>query len=316
MNDVGLNELLEAGVHFGHQTRRWNPKMRPYIFGERNGIHIIDLRKTVDRLQEAQDAIRRVVLKGERILFLSTKKQLRFIIEEEATRCGALYVTERWLGGMLTNFQTIRRQIRRMKELERGQEENAFEFYTKKERLLLERERVKLEKYFSGLRDMARLPGAVFVVDAKREVIGVREAHRLGIPVIAIADTNVNPDLIDYPFPGNDVAIRSVGLIVGAMADAIETARSEVPEEQLKRQAELEATTYSTETGEKATDEREAKRRPSRKKRRPRPEAIAQHRKSGDAADASESPEASDEGEAVAAAGASGSEDQGEAAEG
>ncbi|MDH3224449.1 MAG: 30S ribosomal protein S2, partial [Gemmatimonadota bacterium] len=230
MNDVGLNELLEAGVHFGHQTRRWNPKMRPYIFGERNGIHIIDLRKTVDRLQEAQDAIRRVVLKGERILFLSTKKQLRSIIEEEATRCGALYVTERWLGGMLTNFQTIRRQIRRMKELERGQEENAFEFYTKKERLLLERERVKLEKYFSGLRDMARLPGAVFVVDAKREVIGVREAHRLGIPVIAIADTNVNPDLIDYPIPGNDDAIRSVGLIVGAMADAIETARSEVPE--------------------------------------------------------------------------------------
>ncbi|NNF28913.1 MAG: 30S ribosomal protein S2 [Gemmatimonadetes bacterium] len=296
MNNVGLNELLEAGVHFGHQTRRWNPKMRPFIFGERNGIHIIDLRKTVDRLQEAQDAVRRVVLKGERVLFLSTKHQLRSIIEEEASRCGALWVTERWLGGMLTNFQTIRRQIRRMKELERGQEENAFEFYTKKERLLLERERVKLEKYFSGLRDMARLPGAVFVVDAKREIIGVREAHRLGIPVIAIADTNVNPDLIDYPIPGNDDAIRSVGLIVGAIADAIDTARQEVPEEQLKRQAELEATTYSTETGEKATDEREAKRRTPRKKRRPRPEAIAQHRKTGDA------PEAADAGADEAAA--------------
>ena len=298
MNNVGLNELLEAGVHFGHQTRRWNPKMRPYIFGERNGIHIIDLRKTVDRLQEAQDAVRRVVLKGERVLFLSTKRQLRSIIEEEAERCGALYVTERWLGGMLTNFQTIRRQIRRMKELERGQEENAFEFYTKKERLLLERERAKLAKYFSGLRDMARLPGAVFVVDAKREIIGVREAHRLGIPVIAIADTNVNPDLIDYPIPGNDDAIRSVGLIVGAIADAIETARQEVPEEELKRQAELEATTYSTETGEKATDEREKQRRAPRKKRRPRPEAIAQHRKAGDSPEQTEASEGGDKSEA------------------
>ena len=279
MNDVGLNELLEAGVHFGHQTRRWNPKMRPYIFGERNGIHIIDLRKTLDRLHEAQEAVRRVVLKGERVLFLSTKRQLRSIVEEEATRCGALYVSERWLGGMLTNFQTIRRQIRRMKELERGQEENAFEFYTKKERLLLQRERVKLEKYFSGLRDMARLPGAMFVVDAKREIIGVREAHRLGIPVISIADTNVDPDLIDYPIPGNDDAIRSVSLIAGAIADAIDTARQEVPEEQLKRQADLEATTYSTETGEKSADARDNKRRAPRKKRRPHPEAIAQHRK-------------------------------------
>jgi len=279
MNEVGLNELLEAGVHFGHQTRRWNPKMRPYIFGERNGIHIIDLRKTLDRLQEAQEAVRRVVLKGERVLFLSTKPQLRSIVEAEANRCGALYVSERWLGGMLTNFQTIRRQIRRMKELERGQEENAFEFYTKKERLMLQREHVKLEKYFSGLRDMARLPGALFVVDAKREIIGVKEAHRLGIPVISIADTNVDPDLIDYPIPGNDDAIRSVSLIAGAIADAVDTARQEVPEEQLKRQADLEATTYSTETGEKSADARDAKRRPQRKKRRPHPEAIAQHRK-------------------------------------
>ncbi len=279
-NAVGLAELLDAGVHFGHQTRRWNPKMRPFIFGERNGIHIIDLRKTLDRLSEARDAVRRVVLKGEKVLFLSTKRQLRQIIEEEATRCGALYVTERWLGGMLTNFQTIRRQIRRMKELERGQEENAFEFYTKKERLLLERERSKLEKYFIGVRDMVRLPGAVFVVDAKREIIGVREAHRLGIPVISIADTNVDPELIDYPIPGNDDAIRSVSLIAGEIADAIETARQEVPDEQLRRQAELEATTYSTETGEKSADVREVRRRPRR--RRPRPEAIAQVRKSGD----------------------------------
>ena len=292
-NPVGLADLLDAGVHFGHQTRRWNPKMRPFIFGERNGIHIIDLRKTLDRLTEATDAVRRVVLKGEKVLFLSTKRQLRQIIEEEANRCGALYVTERWLGGMLTNFQTIRRQIRRMKELERGQEENAFEFYTKKERLLLERERSKLEKYFIGVRDMVRLPGAVFVVDAKREIIGVREAHRLGIPVISIADTNVDPELIDYPIPGNDDAIRSVSLIAGQIADAIETARREVPDEQLRRQAELEATTYSTETGEKSADVREVRRRPRR--RRPRPEAIAQVRKSGDGDAGSKPGDAGDE---------------------
>ncbi len=280
VTEVGLPELLDAGVHFGHQTRRWNPKMRPFIFGERNGIHIIDLRKTLDRLNRARDAVRRTVLKGENVLFLSTKRQLRTIIEEEASRCGALYVTERWLGGMLTNFQTIRRQIRRLKELERGQEENAFEFYTKKERLLLDRERAKLEKYFRGVRDMTRLPGAVFVVDAKREIIGVREAHRLGIPVIAIADTNVDPELIDYPIPGNDDAIRSVSLIAGEIANAVAIARREVPDEQLRRQAELEATTYSTETGEKSADTTE--RRPRPRKRRPRPEAIAQVRKTGD----------------------------------
>ena len=280
-NRVGLADLLDAGVHFGHQTRRWNPKMGPFIFGERNGIHIIDLRKTVDRLSHACEAIRRVVLKGEKILFLSTKRQLRQVIEEQATRCGALYVTERWLGGMLTNFRTIRRQIRRMKELERGQEENAYEFYTKKERLLLERERVKLEKYFVGVRDMVRLPGAVFVVDAKREIIGVREAQRLGIPVIAIADTNADPSLIDYPIPGNDDAIRSVSLIAGRIADVIEIARREVPDEQRRRQAELGATTYSTETGEKTADTREFRPRP--RKRRPRPEAIAQVRRTGEA---------------------------------
>ena len=279
-NQVGLTELLDAGVHFGHQTRRWNPKMRPFIFGERNGIHIIDLRKTLDRLNEACDAVRRTVLKGDSVLFLSTKPQLRAVVEEESKRCGALFVTERWLGGMLTNFQTIRRQIRRMKELQRGREENAFEFYTKKERLLLEREREKLEKYFHGLSDMVRLPGAVFVVDAKREIIGVREAHRLGIPVVAIADTNVDPALIDYPIPGNDDAIRSVSLIAGQIADSIIAARREVPDEQLRRQVELEATTYSTETGEKSADSREL--HPRARKRRPRPEAIAQVRKAGD----------------------------------
>jgi small subunit ribosomal protein S2 len=285
MEQVGLPQLLEAGVHFGHQTRRWNPKMRKFIFTERNGIHIIDLRKTLDRLLAAQNAVRGTVLKGERVLFVCTKKQLRGIIEEEAARCGAFYVTERWLGGMLTNFQTIRKQIRRLKELERGQEENAFEFYTKKERLLLDRERTKLDKYLSGVKDMARIPAAMFVVDARREHIAVKEAKRLGIPVIAIADTNADPDVIDFPIPGNDDAIRSVGLITKAIADAMEAAKREVPAEE-RAAPEAEATTYSTETGEKSAEaesEKAARRRP-RRKRRPRPEVIAQHLKGGDEA--------------------------------
>ncbi|MGD2120157.1 MAG: 30S ribosomal protein S2 [Gemmatimonadota bacterium] len=298
MQQVELNELLEAGVHFGHQTRRWNPKMRGFIFTERNGIHIIDLRKTLDRLNRAQQAVREVVLKGERVLFVCTKRQLRTIIEQEAERSGSLYVTERWLGGMLTNFQTIRNQIRRLKELERGQEENAFEFYTKKERLLLDRERMKLEKYFSGVKDMTRTPGAVFVVDARREAIAVKEAHRLGIPVIAIADTNADPDLIDYPIPGNDDAMRAVGLITKAIADAVESAKQEVPESDRRRVEEMEATTYSTETGETTEVEKAPVRRRPRK-RRPRPEVIAQHRKAPDS-EAEEDTEANADEEVAA----------------
>ncbi|HCK61382.1 MAG TPA: 30S ribosomal protein S2, partial [Gemmatimonadetes bacterium] len=210
MSEVSLEQLLEAGVHFGHQTRRWNPKMKRFIFTERNGIHIIDLRKTLDRLKAAQQAVREVVLRGERILFVCTKKQLRGVVEEEAKSSGSYWVTERWLGGMLTNFQTIRQQIRRLKELERGAEENAFEFYTKKERLMLERERIKLDKYLAGVKDMSRLPGAIFVVDARREGIAVKEAKKLGIPIIAITDTNADPNAVDFPIPGNDDAIRSV----------------------------------------------------------------------------------------------------------
>ena len=278
MSEVGLNQLLEAGVHFGHQTRRWNPKMKPFIFTERNGIHIIDLRKTLDRLRVAQQAVREVLLRGDRVLFVCTKRQLRSVVEEEAQRSGSFWVTERWLGGMLTNFQTIRKQIRRLKELERGQEENAFEFFTKKERLLLERERAKLDKYLAGVKDMGRLPGAIFVVDARREIIAVREAARLGIPIIAITDTNADPDLVDYPIPGNDDAIRSVTLIANAIAGSIEVAGKEVPEDERRRVDELEATTYSTETGETTEREKPQRRRP-RRKRRPKPEVIAQHLK-------------------------------------
>jgi small subunit ribosomal protein S2 len=300
---VGLNEMLEAGVHFGHQTRRWNPKMRPYIFTERNGIHIIDLRKTLDRLLAAQAAVRDVTLKGGRILFVCTKRQLRPIVEEEARRCGGYFVTERWLGGMLTNFQTIRKQIRRLKELERGQEENAFEFYTKKERLMLDRERIKLDKYFSGVKDMSRLPGAVFVIDARRETIAVKEAHRLGLPVIAITDTNADPDPIDFPIPGNDDAIRAVSLISKAMADAVIAAQGEVPAEQRRPVEEVAATTYSTETGEKATapaPQAEPARRRPRRKRVPRPEVIAAHRKGeGEEEPGAESDEVVAETEAV-----------------
>ncbi|MDA0328941.1 MAG: 30S ribosomal protein S2 [Gemmatimonadetes bacterium] len=300
MSDVRLDQLLEAGVHFGHQTRRWNPKMKPFIFTERNGIHIIDLRKTLDRLKLAQQAVREVVLRGDRVLFVCTKKQLRSVVEVEAQRCGAFWVTERWLGGMLTNFQTIRQQIRRLKELERGAEENSFEFYTKKERLLLERERIKLDKYLGGLKEMGRLPGAIFVVDARREMIAVKEAAKLGIPIIAIADTNADPDLITYPIPGNDDAIRSVTLIGKAIADSIAAARRDVPDDERRRIDEIEATTYSTETGE--TTEKEApKRRRPRRKRRPRPEVIAAHLRDGteeddgDDADVAESDESSEE---------------------
>jgi len=281
MSEVRLDQLLEAGVHFGHQTRRWNPKMKPFIFTERNGIHIIDLRKTLERLRAAQQAVREVVLRGDRVLFICTKKQLRSVVEQEAVRSGSFFVTERWLGGMLTNFQTIRKQIRRLRELERGQEENAFEFYTKKERLMLDRERAKLDKYLAGVKDMGRLPGAVFVVDARREVIAVREAAKLGIPIIAIADTNADPDLINYPIPGNDDAIRSVTLIAKAIADTIEIARREVPEDERRRVDELEATTYSTETGETTEKERPQRRRP-RRKRRPKPEVIAAHLRDGE----------------------------------
>lgn len=271
-----IQELLEAGVHFGHQTSRWNPKMRKFIFAERNGIYIIDLRKTQRQIELAQEMARQVISRGERILFVCTKKQLRSVIQSEAERSNSFHVTERWLGGMLTNFSTIKKQIRRLRELERGQEEGAFDFYTKKERLMLDREREKLDKYFSGVKDMARLPGAIFVVDAKKERIAVSEANKLGIPVIAIADTNADPDLITVPVAGNDDAIRSVSVISGAIADAIIEARAALPADERRRADEAEATSYSTETGETAPadDDRRQRRRP-RRKRRPRPEVIA-----------------------------------------
>ncbi len=273
-----IQELLEAGVHFGHQTSRWNPKMRKFIFAERNGIYIIDLKKTARQIELAQALVRDVISRGDRVLFVCTKRQLRTVIQSEAERSNSFHVTERWLGGMLTNFSTIKKQIRRLRELERGQEEGAFDFYTKKERLMLDREREKLEKYLVGVKDMARVPGALFVVDAKKERIAVSEANKLKIPVIAIADTNADPDLLTVPIAGNDDAIRSVSLIAGAISDSIIEARAAMPAEERRRADEVEATVYSSETGESAPaddDRRGAQKKRPRRKRRPRPEVIA-----------------------------------------
>ena len=275
MPDVGLKELLQAGVHFGHQTHRWNPKMKRYIFAERGGIYIIDLKKTLLEIRRAQDLVRETVLAGRAVLFVCTKPQLKEIVKAEAERAGAFYVTERWMGGMLTNFQTIRKNIARLKELERGAEEGAFDFYTKKEQLLLQRERQKLERYLSGIKDMSRLPGLVFVVDAKKEEIAVREANRLGVPVVAIADTNADPDVITIPIAGNDDAIRSVSLITRVIADALERAKREAPQAVAVVDEEEEAYTYSSDMKETEDKTTRRKRRRPRPRRRPKPEVIA-----------------------------------------
>jgi len=276
-----LQDLLEAGVHFGHQTRRWNPKMRRFIFAERSGIYIIDLQKTLRQIEAAQELLRGVVLKGEGVLFVCTKKQLKNILQAEAERCGAFYVTERWLGGTLTNFQTIKKQIKRLKDLEQGISEGEFEHHTKKEQLLFDRERLKLEKYLSGIKNMGRLPGALFIVDSKKERIAVAEANKLGIPVVAIVDTNADPDLITVPIPGNDDAIRAVSLITAAISDLIGEARRQSP---LREPAEEgEGVTYSTETGVEAEAEGDKKKKPARRKRRPKPEAIAARLKTEEA---------------------------------
>jgi small subunit ribosomal protein S2 len=274
-----LQELLEAGVHFGHQTRRWNPKMRRFIFAERSGIYLIDLQKTMAQLVQAQELLRGVVLKGDGVLFVCTKKQLKQIVRSEAERCGAFSVTERWLGGTLTNFQTIKKQIRRLKEIEQAQEEGAYDFFTKKEQLLFQREREKLNRYLEGIKRMGRLPGALYVVDAKKERIAIAEANKLGIPVIAIVDTNADPDLITVPIPGNDDAIRSVALITRALVDVMGEARLQVP---LREGAEDgEGMTYSTESEPEAEADEQRRRRKPRRKRRPKPEAIAARLKDG-----------------------------------
>jgi len=277
---ISMKQLLEAGVHFGHQTRRWNPKMSRYIFTERNGIYIIDLQKTVIRLKEAYNFVKAVV-KGQYdfenrrvcenqvdnprpILFVGTKKQAQDTIAEDARRCGEFFVTQRWLGGMLTNWKTIQTRIQRLKDLEEMKETGVFERLPKKEVLRLEDQRMKLEKFLGGIKDMKTLPGAIYVVDPRKEYIAVTEARKIGIPVVAIVDTNCDPDEIDFPIPGNDDAIRAVRLITGKIADAIIEAKAEMeaeiseqaaevaeePEvEEAALEVETETFTYTTEEG-------------------------------------------------------------------
>ena len=221
MSVISMKQLLEAGVHFGHQTRRWNPKMAPYIYTERNGIYIIDLQKSVGMVDDAYNAIKDIVADGGTILFVGTKKQAQDAIKAEAERCGMYYVNQRWLGGMLTNFKTIESRVARLKKIEQMQEDGTFDVLPKKEVIELKKEWEKLEKNLGGIKDMKRIPDAIFIVDPKKERICVQEAHILGIPLIGIADTNCDPEELDYVIPGNDDAIRAVKLIVSKMADAV-----------------------------------------------------------------------------------------------
>ena len=221
MSHITMKQLLEAGVHFGHQTRRWNPKMKPFIFGERNGIHIIDLQQTLKYFEIAYEFVKDTVAEGGKVLFVGTKRQAQDTIREEATRCGMYYVDHRWLGGTLTNFRTIRQSVEKLKRIEQWMEDGTIERFPKKERLKLERLRQKLERNLGGIKDMESLPQVLYVVDPKKEEIAVLEARKLGIPVVAITDTNCDPDLIDYIIPGNDDAIRAIKLLTSRIADAV-----------------------------------------------------------------------------------------------
>jgi len=273
MAALTMKELLEAGVHFGHQTKRWNPKMQKYIFGERNGIYIIDLQKTLKKFREAYAYVRDLAAGGGTLLMVGTKKQAQETVLEEAGRCGMYYVNHRWLGGTLTNFATIRKSIARLKKLDEMKETGEYERLPKKEVIVLEREREKLQKALVGIRNLDRLPSAVFIIDPKKETIAVEEAQRLAIPIVAIVDTNADPDVITVPIPGNDDAIRSVALITGALSDVIHEARMQAPTREVVEDTDAE--TYSTDSGtEGDVDAERRKRRPARK-RRPKPEAIA-----------------------------------------
>src|SRR5438552_4484844 len=253
---LSLDDLLAAGAHFGHLTRRWNPKMKPYIFMERNGIHIIDLKKAQQLSEDALNAAEKLASEGKRFLFVGTKKQLRITIKEEAIRCGQYFATDRWLGGMLTNFATIRKSIKRLQQLEKMDEDGSIENYTKKEQLLFSREKAKLHAALGGISEMRGLPAAMIIIDIKKEHIAVEEARKLCIPIFAIVDTNVDPDLVDYPIPANDDALRSVQLFVHTFADAINAGRmaakakkmeteqieeEEILEEEASAEAEIEA---------------------------------------------------------------------------
>ena len=221
MSVVAMKQLLEAGVHFGHQTRRWDPRMRPYIYTDRNGIYIIDLQKTAKKIDEAYAVLKSIIDEGKTVIFVGTKKQAQECVKEEAERCGMYYVNQRWLGGMLTNFDTIKKRIERLKKLEAMETDGTFDVLPKKEVIILKKEMEKLEKNLGGIKNMTEVPGAMFVVDPKKERIAILEARKLGIPVIGLVDTNCNPEDVDYVIPGNDDAIRAIKLIVEAMANAV-----------------------------------------------------------------------------------------------
>ena len=221
MSVVAMKQLLEAGVHFGHQTRRWDPRMRPYIYTDRNGIYIIDLQKTAKKIDEAYAVLKSIVDEGKTVIFVGTKKQAQECVKEEAERCGMYYVNQRWLGGMLTNFDTIKKRVERLKALEAMETDGTFDVLPKKEVIILKKEMEKLEKNLGGIKNMTEIPGAMFVVDPKKERIAILEARKLGIPVIGLVDTNCNPEDVDYVIPGNDDAIRAIKLIVEAMANAV-----------------------------------------------------------------------------------------------
>ncbi|MCR4813449.1 MAG: 30S ribosomal protein S2 [Lachnospiraceae bacterium] len=253
MSVLSMKQLLEAGVHFGHQTKRWNPKMAPYIFTERNGIYIIDLQKSVGKVDEAYNAMSEIAQAGGTVLFVGTKKQAQDAIKSEAERCGMYYVNERWLGGMLTNFKTIQSRIERLKAIEKMSEDGTFDVLPKKEVAGLQKEWEKLEKNLGGIKNMTRIPDCIFVVDPKKEKICIDEAHTLGITLIGIADTNCDPDDLDYVIPGNDDAIRAVKLITAKMADAIiEANQGEVMTDEEAESAEADAAADATEAGEEA----------------------------------------------------------------
>lgn len=236
-----LEDMLRAGVHFGHLARRWCPKMRPYIFMEKNGVHIIDLKKTLVMAEDAMKALEAIAETGREIMFVGTKKQAKHIVAAEAERAGMPFVSERWLGGMLTNFSTIRQSIRRMNSIDRMETDGTFDMITKKERLMLQREKEKLMRILGGISDMTRLPAALFIVDIKKEHIAIKEARSLGIPIFALVDTNCDPDEVDYVIPANDDAIRSIELMVSSVADAVINARQRVVEAQAMREADEQA---------------------------------------------------------------------------
>lgn len=240
MKKVDVIQLVEAGAHFGHLTRRWNPKMKPYIFMEKNGIHIIDLKKTQHYLTEAADELSKLVADGKKILFVGTKKQAKNVIETEARRCGQNWVSERWLGGMLTNFATIRKSVKRLSNIEKQETDGTFDKITKKERLFLTREKDKLKKVLEGVESMGKLPGALFIVDIKKESIAVQEAHRLNIPVFAIVDTNCDPEEVDYLIPANDDAVKTVEIITNYMSDAVIEGDAKLKEKRAEEVAEKE----------------------------------------------------------------------------